>query len=145
MSVLFFGQAFLLSDIIRPMNKTYIPALLAVILLAVLHHFASDGHWYIRFPGFDIIMHILGGVGLALTTYWILVTFFKRRFKAGHPLFWTLIGFTFLLGLGWEVMEGIYGIAGAPVGTPPYYFDSFKDLVNDTLGAIIAAYFIERK
>lgn len=127
------------------MNKTYIPALGTVTALAILHKFASDGHWYVRYPGFDILMHILGGVGLAFATYWILVTFFSKYFKAGYPMFWTLIACTFLLGLAWEVMEGMYNIAGAPVGTGKYYFDVAKDLVNDTLGAIIAAYFIERK
>ncbi len=127
------------------MNKTYIPTLISVAFLAILHELASNGHWYVRYPGFDIFMHILGGVGLALATYWILVTFFKKYFKAGKPMFWTLIGFTFLLGAGWEVMEAMYEIAGAPVGTSQYYFDVIKDLVNDTLGAIIAAYFIEKE
>ncbi len=127
------------------MNKTYIPTLAVLIVLAFLHKLASAGHWYVRYPGFDILMHILGGVGLALATYWILVTFFSKRFKAGKPLFWTLMGFTVLLGVAWEAMEGLYAIAGAPVGTGKYYLDTAKDLVNDTLGAIIAAYFIERK
>jgi hypothetical protein len=127
------------------MNKTYIPAVLVLVVLLTLHKFAIAGHWYIRYAGFDILMHILGGVGLALSTYWILVTFFSKYFKAGYPMFWTLMGFTFLLGVAWEGMEGLYDIASAPVGTSKYYFDSFKDLVNDMLGAIIAAYFIERK
>ena len=127
------------------MNKTYIPTLVAVTALAVLQYFASGGHWYVRFPGFDIFMHILGGVSLALAVYWILVTFFKRRFKAGKSLFWTLVGCTFGLGIAWEIMEAMNGIAGAPFGTSAYYLDTVKDLVNDTLGAIIAAYFIEWK
>lgn len=126
------------------MNKTYIPTLIVLAALSIFHKIASEGHWYVRFPGFDIFMHILGGVGLALSTYWILVTFFSNYFRAGHPMFWTLMGFTVLLGIGWEAMEAFYNIAGAPVGTYAYYLDSSKDLVNDTLGAIIAAYFIER-
>ena len=100
------------------MNKTYIPTLFCLVALAVLHKFASAGHWYVRYPGFDIFMHILGGVGLALATYWILVTFFSKYFQAGKPLFWTLMGFTFLLRAAWEIMEGLNNIARAPVATP---------------------------
>lgn len=127
------------------MNKTYIPTLIVLVVLAMLHKVASAGHWYIRYQGFDILMHIIGGVGLALATYWILVTFFSTYFKAGKPMFWTLMAFTFALGVAWEAMEAIYGISGAPLGTEKYYLDTAKDLVNDTLGAIIAAFFIEKK
>jgi hypothetical protein len=126
------------------MNKTYIPAIVTLLALAGLHKLASNGHWYIRYPGFDILMHILGGIGLALSLYWFLVTFFSRRFKAGKPLFWTLVGYTFLLGVAWEIMEAAFDIAGAPLWTHAYYLDTSKDLTNDVLGAIIAAYFIEK-
>ncbi len=122
------------------MNKTYIPALLSVILLAWLHSMASAGHWYVRYPGFDILMHILGGMGLAFSVYWILRTFFPRY----RCSFWHIILVTFIAGAMWEVFEAINNIAGAPVGTPRYYLDLAKDLVNDTLGAIVAAYFLRK-
>jgi VanZ family protein len=41
------------------------------------------------------------------------------------------------IGLAWEVFESVYGIAGAEVGTFDYYVDSIKDLINDSVGAII--------
>lgn len=122
------------------MNKTYIPALISVTTLAGLHLVASDGHWYVRYPGFDILMHILGGVGLAFSIYWILVTSFPKF----TCTFWHIVELTFLAGFCWEAFETMYDIAGAPVWTEHYYLDSIKDLVNDTLGAIIASYFVKK-
>jgi len=122
------------------MNKTYIPALLAVTLLATLHFMASAGQWYVRYTGFDILMHVLGGIGLTLSIYWFLATFFPR-YKAS---FWSLMFLTVFAGFAWELFEAVNNIAGAPVGTKKYYYDSAKDLVNDTLGAIIAAYFLKK-
>jgi hypothetical protein len=122
------------------MNKTYIPALFFVILLAVLHFYASNGHWYVRFPGFDILMHILGGLALSFSIYWLIATCAPKY----TPSFWSLIMITFLAGFAWEIMETVNDIAGAPVGTLRYYLDSIKDLCDDTIGAIIAAYFIKK-
>lgn len=122
------------------MNKTYIPTLITSALLAVLHFLASEGHWYVRYPGFDILMHLLGGMTLALAIYWTIVTFFPRY----RPSFLRIVVATFILGIGWEVMETIYDIAGAPVGTTKYYWDSIHDLINDTIGAAIIAFFVKK-
>lgn len=122
------------------MNKTYIHALVSTSALAILHFFASDGHWYVRYPGFDILMHILGGLALAFSIFWIIKTFLPKY----EPNFWSLIVLTLALGFAWEAMETMYDIAGAPVGTTKYYWDSAKDLVNDMLGAIIAAFLLKK-
>ncbi len=123
------------------MNKIYIPTLFALALLAGLHFMAMDGSWYVRYPGLDIFMHILGGIGLALSFYWIFTTLFPRY---SSPSFWHLIFWTFVAGVAWEVFEAMNSIAGAPVGTTKYYWDTAKDLVNDTLGAIVATYFLKK-
>jgi hypothetical protein len=128
------------SDIIKLMNKTYIPALASLILLATAHFIAGPRHWYYLYPGFDIPMHIVGGMGLAFSIYWILATFFPRL----KTSFWSIILLTFMAGLAWELFEAINDIAGAPVGTTKYYFDFIKDLVNDTLGAIIASFLLKK-
>ena len=122
------------------MNKTYIPALISVSLLAGIHFVAGPGHWYYRYPGFDIPMHILGGMGIAFSVYWFITTFFPKYKQS----FWSIIFFTLLAGICWELFEAINDIAGAPVGTPKYYLDLTKDVVNDTLGAIIAAWFLRK-
>ncbi|MDP3962723.1 MAG: hypothetical protein Q8Q03_02575 [bacterium] len=122
------------------MNKIYIPALLLVILLAVAHFIASKYSLYVRYPGYDIGMHILGGIGIALSVYATLFTFSKIQ----RPSFWTVIILVFIAGFFWEAFEAYYDIAGAPVGTRAYYFDAVKDLFNDTLGAVIACFFLRK-
>ncbi len=122
------------------MHKTYIPALLLVSLLAVLHFIASKYSLYVRYPGYDIGMHILGGAGIALSVYATLIVFF--RFP--RPSFWAVVIIVFITGFAWEAFEAYYDIAGAPVGTPAYYFDALKDLFNDTFGAVIACFFLKR-
>ena len=122
------------------MRKTSITTLLALAILYGIHHFALAGQWYVRFNGLDILMHILGGVGLALSINLILLLFFPKYTST----FWSLIALTFIAGVAWELFEAVNGIAGAPVGTTAYYFDSAKDLVNDTLGAIIASYILRK-
>lgn len=122
------------------MNKTYIPALITSIILAAVHFVASENHWYVRYYGTDVFMHVLGGAALAFAIYWILVTFIPRFV----PSFWMLVVLTFFAGIAWEALETLYNIAGAPVGTPRYYVDTVKDLCNDTIGALITAYFIKK-
>lgn len=123
------------------MNRTYIPALLTLILLAVLHFLASAYSLYVRLPGYDIPMHIIGGAGLALSIYWIFVTFFKDI----KVSILRVIILTILIGISWELLEYYYDIAGAPLGTIRYYLDTTKDILNDTVGALIAIYFLYRK
>ncbi len=122
------------------MNKTYIPAVISLGLLSILNYFASLHHWYVRYHGLDILMHILGGIGLAFAINWIITTIAPRY----SPTFWYIILLTFLAGVAWEAMEAVNDIAGAPVGTAAYYLDTAKDIVNDTLGAIIAAFFLRK-
>lgn len=122
------------------MNKTYIPALIVAILLASLHFIATAEQWYVRFTGFDIIMHLLGGMAIALAIYWTMSTFTPKW----KPTFIRIVAFTFVAGVAWETFETIYNIAGAPLGTHAYYVDSIKDLVNDTLGAVVVSLFVKK-
>ena len=123
------------------MNKTYIPTLAVLVLLAMLHYFATEYYLYVRYPGFDILMHILGGIGLSLAVYWVLSTFFKD-YTITLP---KVIILTILAGFAWETLEAYYDIAGAPIGTHAYYLDSAKDLINDTVGACISCFFLRKK
>lgn len=122
------------------MKKTSIAALILLVLLFIIHKLALDGQWYVKYFGLDIFMHLLAGIGLTLGINIILGLFFPNY----KTTFWTLIGLTFLAGIGWEIFEALNDIAGAPFGTVPYWLDTAKDLVNDTLGAIIASYFLRK-
>jgi hypothetical protein len=96
-----------------------------LVLILVLHLFGMYEHLYISYWYYDIILHILGGIGIALSALYI--------FK--NPKYIVMI--TIIAGLSWELFEVYYNIAGSPVGTFAYRIDTIKDLINDTLGATI--------
>ncbi|MBP6857967.1 MAG: hypothetical protein KBC11_02115 [Candidatus Pacebacteria bacterium] len=88
---------------------------------------------------FDIPMHILGGLFLALIFG---ATFFKKiiNFSKKEQLVVILL-FVLIVGIGWEVFE--YGvqflIKGKELANLP---DSIKDLLMDLLGGVIGFYFV---
>jgi hypothetical protein len=87
------------------------------------------------------MMHILGGIGIALSLFW----FFKTLNKgvADKDIYTKVVIFTVVAGLIWEGIETYYNIAGAPVGTIAYYVDTIKDLIDDTLGSFIALFLLK--
>jgi VanZ family protein len=102
------------------------------IILLVSHLFGMDGLYY-AYDWYDIPMHIVGGITLGLLAYQL-----SHSLKDVSHFSWRkIILAIILIGLAWEIFESMFGIAGAPVGTYEYYFDTIKDLINDTLGAFI--------
>ena len=131
------------------MNKTYIPALFFIASLAVFHYFGNHYYLYVKVSWYDVMMHIWGGIGIALSTYWIIVTLLKG--KNGYSnrdfnihIFFTIIAVTLIFGIIWEGMEAFYDMTGDPIGTIEYYIDTVKDLFNDVFGAIVG-YLVLRK
>ncbi len=96
-----------------------------LVLLLVLQKLAIKYYWYVTLPPFDIFMHFLGGVCIALSVLYVLK-------KPKHIILFTILG-----GIAWEVIE-LYGdISGHTFGTYNYYFDTVKDLIMDTIGGVI--------
>ncbi len=98
-------------------------ALLLVILF--LHVYAIKGHWYIQYPFLDIILHFLGGAGLALSVLYI-------SKKTNYIIFSTVI-----LGIIWELFEVYFDITGWPISSRGYRVDTSIDVLMDTLGATV--------
>ena len=126
-------------------SQQKISFLVLVALYAASWAMLFVGTWGIM-PALDIPFHFFGG-------------FFVARFFAGHVLAqpnaadfsrkrWVVIGLACIVGIAWELYElaltvwlGDYfaaqGIGPCCIGT---LFDTGKDLVMDTLGAIVASY-----
>ncbi len=85
----------------------------------------------------DIPLHLLGGMGIS---FFIMAFLDSRTFIKNNNTF-IIVGSIFV-GIVWELFEIYYNITGYDVGTKMYYIDTAKDLVNDTLGAVIALWFI---
>ncbi len=124
------------------MNKSYIPALCSVILLAFLYYIGNKYYLFVRTTWFDIVMHLLGGMAIALSVYWFLKTVLRDKLLDAH--LWVILLVTLIVGILWEGFEWYYDIAGGPLGSIKYYNDSVKDLFNDTLGAFIIYLFLKK-
>jgi hypothetical protein len=102
----------------------------ALILLAVVHVVALELYLYWKFLWFDIPMHILGGVSVALG-YALLERRVRRRFST---VIW-YVGAVLCVGIAWEMFEYAAGISG--VGGESIAVDTAIDLGMDLLGGIL--------
>lgn len=105
-------------------NKLAVLTLSVLLFTLILHLFGMYDYFYVRFWFYDIIVHILGGVGIALSTLYILK----------DPKY--IIIFVIICGILWEIFEVYYDISGSPFGTFPYFLDTVKDLVDDLIGGM---------
>jgi hypothetical protein len=116
--------------------------LFILLLVFVMHLYGMQENLYIKYWFYDIIMHILGGMGIAMSVYSVAVflniEFIKQRM-------WTIILLTFVAGLAWEYFEILFNLTGSEPWSKPYYIDSIKDLFDDTLGAVIVCSIINKK
>ena len=102
-----------------------ITTLAMLLLLLWLHIRGMSGHWYLYFPFFDLITHFLGGVGIALSAFYVLKS-------PKHIILITVIA-----GVAWELFEVYFDIMGWPVSTRAYKIDTAVDIAMDTFGALI--------
>ena len=123
------------------MNKSFIPALLILISLFIFHYIGMKYFLYIKISWYDIMAHIMGGMAIFLSLYWCMKTYFNDNYILNNT--WLIIIITIIIGVLWEVMEWYFDITIAPVNTLVYKIDTIKDLLDDTLGAIIAYLFLK--
>lgn len=94
------------------------------LMLAYLHTEATLNFFYWRYDWFDVLMHLLGGVTIAV----FLIGFFVTKRHA------SLIAAFFVLVIAWEVFEYVYGLPREA----NYALDTVADLVLDVLGGALA-------
>ncbi len=115
--------------------KTYLFALLVLCVVLLMHMIGLRG-LYVHFPPYDIILHILGGIGIGLAVS----AFIKIHGRnIVHKRLAVIIG-VLIIGLIWELFEVYYDIAGYPLWTTPYFIDTAKDLLDDIIGGSLAAW-----
>lgn len=109
--------------------RKYLTSLVILILVLISQLYGLRG-WNMRLWGFDVFMHIFGGLGLGLFVSAFLDSWEIRRRRAALILISVLI-----FGLIWELFEIKYNIARYELWSTPYYIDTAKDLVNGIIGA----------
>ncbi|MEK7463847.1 MAG: hypothetical protein AAB610_01860 [Patescibacteria group bacterium] len=105
-------------------SKLAVTTLALLLLLLGLHTYGMAQHWYLYYPFFDLITHFLGGVGIALSVFYV----FKNP---KH-----IIAVAIVAGIVWEIFEVYFDIMGWPISSKAYKIDTAVDLFMDTLGAV---------
>ncbi len=99
--------------------------LFVLFLVFFLHLKGMQYHFYMTYWYYDIIMHFLAGIGIALSALYVLK----------NPK--DIILITLVAGLAWELFEVYFNIAGSPIGSTAYRLDTLKDLFDDVLGSVL--------
>lgn len=127
------------------MTQTKLSYILFAALIAIFtfHFLGLKFYWYQRFFGYDTPMHIAGGAWVALAA----IYFLKYRNNLARHMsqgVFALVVLASAIGVGilWEIYEysmDIFKFQIYTFSTIPAYIrlDSFHDLVNDFIGALI--------
>ncbi len=125
-------------------NRYFWPSVSVMVVVVGLHWFASLNDIYDTVWWYDIPMHFLGGLWLFLFGLWVVNTQYGNIFLR-HTSVKSLIFFVLVIGVLWEIHEIVFGFMH--FSDPGYFFDTFKDLTMDIIGALFGSVFIkgERK
>lgn len=113
-----------------------------VFFIWLVNTVAHNFYWYSAMWWFDIPMHILGGMFLAICAG---ALFFKKlRTLSRLEIIVTMLLFVFIIGVGWELFE--YGVQTFIKGSPELanISDSIKDILMDIIGGVVASFFVLR-
>lgn len=109
--------------------------LLIVAIIGFLDIYLGIGkEYFLTVWWWDIILHILGGLWVGLATAWALVSLDKHV----HLLLCVAAALT--IGIAWEVFEYAAHMGGSIFMSYP--LDTTKDILDDSLGGILAWSFV---
>jgi hypothetical protein len=123
--------------------RNYLLALLILAFLFVFHSLGISQNFYMAYWPYDIVAHMLGGLGIGLFaiaglgTVWPAILLRNRWIKIALIVF--------IVGIVWEAFEVYFNIAGYSFGTRLYLIDTVKDLIDDVIGGFIAIYITRTK
>lgn len=121
----------------KQMNKkTLLQIALGPIIVIGLHSLGTIAGWYEMWWWFDIPMHFLGGVAIAISIHGILSAFeANKQFKISwKPLkFLTLLAFVALAAVFWELFEFCLDIY-FQTDMQPGVIDTIKDICMGLIG-----------
>lgn len=110
--------------------KKYILPLVAAALVLYLHLIGMEYSLYFYHWWYDVMMHFLGGFAIASFLY-----IFTNEWKQ------VLVGML-IIATGWEIFEFVLHIE--LLNGIKYVFDTIKDFVMDTLGALLVIYLYKK-
>ncbi len=127
-------------------QKPFPFSFIILAILIVVHLFASYYSLYWRWPYFDILVHLISGLWIALVFLWLASVFEQVNSLKEYKIKTFLIAFVsaVLFGVIWELLENFYQITYTNMSS--YGLDTALDILGDALGGILAfLYFVKRK
>jgi hypothetical protein len=117
-----------------------------LIVVFVLHTLASYFYWYFTIPWFDLLMHFIGGVTVAIFSFWILYKNYIVWLEDGRlwKAFRVTILMVLVIALLWELMEfSVQGLFRVKVlADVP---DSISDVALGLVGGVFGHFYILSK
>jgi hypothetical protein len=104
----------------------------AITTLAIVHTLAIRFFLYWKYTWFDIPMHILGGICIALGIS--ILPFFKIQLSPRYTTIILYIIVALVVGILWEIFEFTFGIS---VYDETFVADTISDLFMDVVGGAI--------
>lgn len=121
-------------------KRLAISSLMLILALFGLHLAASAFYWYVSIPWYDMMMHTLGGVFLAVFT----AAFFYKHSRElnRYETVVTLLLAVLVVGGMWEYFEYAvqYILKGSIILAK--FPDSVSDIVCDMVGGILGTLFV---
>ena len=116
-----------------------------IFFIWAINAVANKTHLYYLIWWFDIPMHMLGGLWVALTSLVIYyyTDWIKRKDRSALFVVAWVLASTFIIGIFWEVFE--YSVEHFVKLNDNGVFDTLKDLLDDMIGAVVAAIIFIRK
>ncbi len=127
-------------------QKPFPFSLIVLAVLVSLHSLGSYLSWYWFYPWFDMPVHIISGLWIALVFLWLASIFGELKSLRNYKIKAFLIAFitAAFVGVAWELIENFTQITS--VRSPDYSFNTTKDILSDCLGGLLAFwYFIQIK
>ncbi len=127
-------------------QKPFPFSLLILGIVILLHVLGSYFSLYWAYPWFDMVVHIMSGLWIALLILWLASIMGQinslREYQAKS--FLIAIVSAVLIGVVWEILENISQVTF--VNANNYNYNTALDILNDGLGGLLAyIYFIQRK
>jgi len=111
-----------------------------IYLIFILDIIANQYFLYWHFWWFDIVMHFLGGFWIALLAYYIFfLSGYFTKISKRFSVFTLSLATVLVVCVLWEVFEYIMKVS---IYQPDYILDIYLDLLMDTLGWLIAYFFL---
>ena len=125
---------------LKHMNNNFLwKAFLVLIIVGVLDWVGIWLQLFWTVSWYDIPVHFLGGFWVGSMVVWFISQRKSQVSLSYRKLFVTVLAWTILVGLLWEVFELAIGVTSFLDGFN-YVSDTSKDLLMDTLGGFLVAW-----